>query len=318
MSETKIHDTRIIIVSDQKSQTVNICTSKGQEGVYEWIIRFPANMPILEHLANAPSGTIRDLVIWMKTDLRGSIERIPPSEDVLLTVDRHEQADPKNDVGQSAIELAAERINALMCEFLQHPYLHRSEHNLHCEVYCHLRQHMAAHEARLRDGNTVSLIHKEWPEKPYQDRLGSFDLDALWPVSELAIGPTTTKQRGLYDIGVLDSAGVSACENAKRYRKGLVSPVAVIEFGLNEKYDHLRADAAKLINNKIRHGCLVHLARPDVPDNYAAVELLMEMIPQHSHILTAYARREHIGRDVQYHYKLTGSPRVIHADTLPQ
>jgi hypothetical protein len=317
MPEINKYNTKIIIVRDRKSQTVNICTSKGQEGVYEWIIRFPANMPVIEQLANAPSSTIRDLVLWMKTNLRGSVERIPPSEDVLLTVDRHDQADPNNDFGQCAIELAAERINALICEFLQHPYLHRSEHNLHCEVYCHLRQHVSLTKSMLQDGNTVSLVHKEWPEKRFEDRLGSFDLDALWPVSEMSIGPATTKQRGLYDISVLDSAGVSACKDAKNYKKGLVPPVAVIEFGLNEKYDHLRADAAKLINNKLRYGCLVHFARPYVPDNYAAVELLMEMLSQNSYILTAYARCEHIGRSARYHYKLTNSPKVIHADALP-
>ena len=68
---------------------------------------------------------------------------------------------------------------------------------------------------------------------------------------------------------------VSACPDFRCYLDGRIRPTAAFEFGLNEKYGHLRADVAKLINNRLRYGCVIHFVRPGETDNFDRIEELV-------------------------------------------
>ncbi len=318
MPEIKMCDRRVIIVSDKKSQTVNVCTVSGREGVYDWIVRFPSDVPVLIEANGIAPASIEEFIGWLKLTLLGTVERVPPTCDPLLGQDRRQGADPETSLGQQIMTAADKKINQLVVEFLEHPYLHRSEYNLHCELYEYLCRTVEPTIHRLACGDRVRLIHKEWPESHWSTRLGSFGLNDLWPPSAEGVGLRRYKKRGLFDVAVLLPSTVEACTDIQTYLEGRLQPVAAFEFGLMEKYDHLRSDIAKLINNRIRYGAVIHFVRPGETDNYDALETLVEKACSISHVQTAYARVEKNSEGVRYHYKLTNSPSVVHSDVLPR
>jgi hypothetical protein len=318
MPEATICNRRIIFVSDKKTQTVNVCTPSGRSGVYDWIVRFRHDVPVRTELARQTPASIEEMVTWLMNSLGGRLERIPPSCDPLLTEDRRNGADAESNFGQEIMRAAERQINRLVTEFLEHPYCHRSEYNLHCELYDFLNQNLTPTFHRLGTGDRVRLIHKEWPERRWNDRLGSFDVSVLWPPTGATIGPHRSKQRGLFDVAVLSSDSVADCPEFQSYLDGRIRPTAAFEFGLNEKYDHLRADVAKLINNRLRYGCVIHFVRPGETDNFDGIEELVERASRTSYLRTAYARVERETTGVRFHYKLTNSDAVVHSATLPQ
>lgn len=318
MPEATICNRRIIFVSDKKTQTVNVCTSSGRSGVYDWIARFRNDVPVRTELARITPASVEEMVTWLKNSLGGTLERIPPSCDPLLTEDRRQGADTESRFGEEVMEAAEGQINRLVAEFLEHPYSHRSEYNLHCELYDSLNQRIAPGFHRLGTGDRVRLVHKEWPESQWSERLGSFDVGVLWPPTGASVGPHRSKKRGLYDVAVVSPESVAACMEFQSYLDGRIRPTAAFEFGLNEKYDHLRADAAKLINNRLRYGCVIHFVRPGETDNFDGIEELVERAGRNSFLRTAYARVERETTGVRFHYKLTTSETVVRSATLPQ
>jgi hypothetical protein len=318
MPELRICERRVIIVSDKKSQTVNICTVTGQEGVYDWIVRLPIAVPVANEARKVIPASIEDFVGWLKQTLLGTIERIPPSCDSLLGEDRRDGADPETPLGQQIMGASHRKINQIVSEFLHHPFLYRSEYNLHCELYEYLCRTLEPRYHHLACGDRVQLIQKEWPESHWNCRLGNFDVSELWPTTVSGVGPCRYKQRGLYDVAVLSAQAVETCKDVQTFLSGILQPLAVFEFGLNENYDHLRSDLAKLINNRIRYGCVIHLVRPGAKmDNYNAIEVLVEKAYRFSHVQSAYARIENTHNGPKYHYKLADSPFVVHSDVPP-
>lgn len=79
-------------------------------------------------------------------------------------------------------------IDSLLDNFAQHPYIHRCEHSIHCELYAMLTVHRAFQGLYPLKGPTAhstTLIHKEWPETisrlDKKGRRGNFDLVILNP-----------------------------------------------------------------------------------------------------------------------------------------
>lgn len=318
MRDLRICDRRIIIVSDEKSQTVNVCTASAREGVYDWIVRFQKDVPVATEARGIAPASIEEFIGWLKQTLLGTVERIPPTSDPLLGQDRRQGSGPETLLGQQIMAAADKKLNQLVVEFLEHPYLHRSEYNLHCELYEYLCRTVEPQIHHLACGDRVRLIHKEWPESHWNARLGSFDVKELWPPAGDGVGPRRYKKRGLYDVAVLSPSTVEACTDIQTYLDGKLQPVAAFEFGLMEKYDHLRSDVAKLINNRIRYGAVIHFVRPGEIDNYDALETLVEKVCSISYVHTVYARVERTSNGIRYHYKLTDSPSVVHSDVLPR
>lgn len=318
MPDTRICERRVIFVSDKKSQTVNVCTLSGRSGVYDWIVRFDKDVPVRTEIEAVRPATIPDLVQWLKEDMDGKIHRIPPAHDPLLGHDWRPGAEPETPLGQSIMEAAEREINCLVAEFLKDPYMHRSEYNLHCELYDYLRRHIEPRSHKLGCGdNQVRLVHKEWPERHWSERMGSLDAHAIWPPIEAGIAPHRSKKRGLFDVAVLSPASIETCPNTASYLEGRFGPVAAFEFGLIENYDHLRSDIAKLINNRLRYGCVIHFVRPGETDNFEAIEDLINQAGDNSFIRTAYARVGDCGDGVPYHYKFVNAPAVVHSAERP-
>lgn len=94
-------------------------------------------------------------------------------------------------------------------------------------------------------------------------------------------------------------------------------PVLAVEFGLIEDYGHPRADAAKLVSNKVAHAFLAHFVQPGYADNSDAVETFLERLDEVSTVRSAYARVELCREGMKYHFKLPADRRVTHSDTPP-
>ncbi len=225
-----------------KTQTVNICTSKNQEGVYE--ARY--SLPITVELAAAELDAQPDLAAlhrWLvlhggqplSTDGRPG-DSLPP----LLA------APPADDPWVAKASEAVERVlDGVVDAFREQPYLHRVEHSLHAWVWSLLTQEPVLRgEVPLKDGRTLTqLVHKEWPEtypRPNEDGNP---------------GP-----RGLFDLAVLSPEQVQQAD-LQQFVFGRIEAPIVIEVGLDYGCDHLSDDAGKLLNSRVRAPYLLHLSR---------------------------------------------------------
>jgi hypothetical protein len=303
------------------SQTVRISALPYRRGVYDWVVRFKADAPLKGELPNADRSSLDAFVACMRDNpnLQGEIERAPPDHDALLVTNRHRPAGTLSPIASAVIGAVEAAIDQLVCDFLRHPYRHRSENNVHCEVYGRLK---AAAElsglCNLGSGEPVQLVHREWPEDYAVKRLGGFRLNEIWPLGGPTQSAMPTVGRGKYDLAVLTPDAVAACRSVREYADGKISPLVALEFGLNERYEHLREDVAKLNSNRIPHGYIVHLLRPDTgPDNFGATERLLELVAGNNPVRAAFARVEMISRLPCYHYKFVGDTGVSVATTLP-
>jgi hypothetical protein len=318
--ETEVCRRRVIVeMGEKSSQTVNVCNGRGRSGVYDWIIRFPRDVEVLETIRQnaATQQSLAAFVGWLKSHLGGAVERVPPDQDPLLNGAWRAPDDPAPDFSQLILPLLERSIDLLVREHLAFPTAHRREHNLHSYLYAQLqRDEQLARKWPLAGGDEVYLLQQEWPERPHTERLGSFDLKTLWPLTDRRLGPSLKKGRGLYDMVILSPDCVAGHTEAE-FINGTFPPVVAVEFGLIENYGHLREDAAKLVNNQVAHGYLVHLVQPGCTDNFDAVETFLERLGEISTVRSAYARVERDHGRVKYHYKRLGDRRVIHSDTLP-
>jgi hypothetical protein len=323
MADLVVCNRRVITRCGRKNKTVSVCTEEGIKGKYAFVVEFEKNEDDVEDRLRTFSGeTVPQLILDLKNTWGGHIRRVPPVEDALLhNADLKQQADGHSHFGTSTMHLVEQHVNDLVRDFLRSPYSHRSEHNLHCELY----RRLACEKSLARTytiGTTTQegrLLHKEWPERFAKDRVGSFDPHVIWPLNRpYCVGPHVSVTRGTYDIALLSPTTIAECVELNRYIDGNLVPTVVVEFGLNEGYDHLRSDTAKVINNKVRYGVLVHFVRPHTTDNFDAAHELCRLVHTNSHIRTAYARVEEddAGRS-HYCYKFTHSQRVEQSDALP-
>lgn len=136
-------------------------------------------------------------------------------------------------------------IDAFVVDYVQHPFRHRVEHSLHADLFERLKREESFSGYYPIGGSShlTQLVHKEWPEDAAQNaiRRGSYDLAIL--------SPTALGDRSV---------------TLEHFDRGRISPPIVIEMGLNYDHDHLKEDYAKLRDNQVRFGYLVHLER-DLP-----------------------------------------------------
>ena len=145
-------------------------------------------------------------------------------------------------------------IDAVVEEFIKHPYLHRVEHSFHVRVIEQLKQEPALNQRAVIAGEEIELIHKEWPE---------------------ALG-ADGQRRGNFDIAILSPAQCAAlpAPALSDYAEGLLPAPVVIEIGLNYGESHLENDIEKLIRSKPKHGYLLHLLRESACDERKLAELV--------------------------------------------
>lgn len=319
MPEIAVCGRRVIVDIGEKSQTVNVCSTRERSGVYDWVIRFPKDADVLQAIRQSASTheSLLAFVQWLKSVLSGAVERVPPDQDPLLNGDWPAADDPDPDFSRSILPLLEHAIDSLVRDFLASPAAHRREHNIHSDLYARLqRDERLARKWPLNGGGEAYLVQQEWPERPHTERLGSFDLKTLWPLTDRQVGPSPKKRRGLYDLAILSPACVGR-HTAAEFLDGRFPPVVAIEFGLIEDYCHLRDDATKLVNNGVAHGYLIHLVQPGYTDNFDATESFLERLGKVSTVRSAYARVERVHGLVKYHYKRLADEKVFHSNELP-
>ena len=234
------------VATGARTQTVNICTSANQDGVYDYIVRLRPPFTTEDELAAQGFASIESLLDYLQVHHGADIEKAPGKGPSGIAG----PAAPLSaweDAARTAVEAA---IDQLVLEFVEHPYLHRVEHSLHCRLY----QLMAAKPAlrgTLPFGRWVTQpIHKEWPEwvvRPEKDTRGGYDLAVLSPQ-------------------VVEGASLDD------FLQGRLRPFIAIEIGLDYKYDHLDQDIRKLENSGIPDSYILHLVRQDVTDDFPGVE----------------------------------------------
>lgn len=131
-------------------------------------------------------------------------------------------------------------IDKFILKFVEHPYLHRVEHSIHCELFKMLLEQklLKGRYPIDNDNYETQLIHKEWPE---------------------CIG-RNNHRRGNIDLCVLSPESLKCC-SIEQYRIGNIKPVIAIEIGLDYTLAHLMKDSEKLKNSQIINGYLIHLVR---------------------------------------------------------
>lgn len=261
---------KVMLRRGPKTQTINICTEEDIHRQYDYTIRLRPPFINEDTLRSQNFESIDALVQYLKTKHLGTIEKYPSSKTL------HEpkrQPEKVTGIASSWIEQATSvvehSINQLIREFINHPYLHRVEHSLHCELYRILSNQRLFMTTFPVEGWVSQPVHKEWPE---------------WTPR-----PEKGNRRGNFDLCILSPDDTKTC-SFRDFREGRVKPCIVIEIGLDYGLGHLRGDANKIINSKIKYGYLVHLLREEVVGDFNSVEkFLLNVEHEHNNLGTAYA-----------------------------
>ena len=285
-----VNDRQVKVVTGRKTQTVNVCTTQNQNGVYDYILRLRPPFVTEEQLQSHSFASITDLVQHLQQNYNADVEKSPnkislptssptaqPNECQPTATSQAESTWQSN--AKTIVEAA---IDQLILDFVAFPFLHRVEHSIHCELFRILKSHTLFATTYPMGRYTCQSVHKEWPEyviRPEKQGCGNFDICIIAPEE-------------------LESATYDA------FRKGYLRPFIAIEMGLDYKLNHLEQDADKLRNSGILNSYLVHLVR-DVVDNFGHVEDFIIQSP----FKTAYARIE-AGRAF---YKLVNGTDIQHA-----
>ncbi len=237
---TTVAGRRVKVVRGTKSQTINVCTSANEIGVYDVTYRLRPDIEVttadLAGLADLPA-----LDAWALA--QGGDPEVPgqPGAPAVLSVPAPGADDAWVLTARAAVDRA---ITKLAEQFLEDPYLHRVEHSLHTALHSHLKQ-----ETELTDvvqlastGHRTQLVHKEWPETIAEQ------------------GSNGMVKKGNFDIGILSPAQVSSAM-LKQFRAGRIDAPLAIEVGLDYGVKHLKQDAAKLLHREVPVPYLLHLSR---------------------------------------------------------
>lgn len=295
---------RVKVVTGTKSQTVNVCSLNNINDEYDYIIRLRRDFVTEEFLQLKKFGSIEEMVKYLEEHHYGDVEQFPTriskagyaseklfqSETInnLKNVTGRDTGNFDNILRESPSKwevdarIAVEQsIDQFIIEFLEFPYLHRVEHSMHCELFKILSGRKIFASTFPMGRWITQPIHKEWPE--YLPR------------------PEKGNRRGNFDICVLSPERMKS-SSFQEFREGRIEPSFAIEIGLDYDIQHLKADSAKLINSGVRDSYLIHLVRPEVADNFEAVEqFLLE-----TSIKTAYARLT----NSQAFYKLVNDKEI--------
>jgi hypothetical protein len=157
---------KIKIVTGEKTQTVNVCDQTNEEGTYAHKLRiydrelfvtaesleahhFPSVQDLINFLSQRPQTEVED-------EGEGTLDVFKKSSGPLFFVNEAWTEKIIPDVEQA--------INRLIDEFVQDPYLHRVEHSLHCQLYCHLVDSIELRKTETYGQISCRRVQKEWPE----------------------------------------------------------------------------------------------------------------------------------------------------------
>jgi hypothetical protein len=283
---------RIKVATGIRTQTVNICTSAGRWGEYEFIVRMRPPFTTEAELVSKRFASINQLIAHLRDAYAGEMEVSPglsPCASVgagasVASKPRHIDIShvPLSSWAERARAATESAINQLVLEFMMHPYHHRVEHSIHCRLF-ELMADQSALQLALPFGRkwATQPIHKEWPESSPRPEKGN--------------------RRGNFDLVVL-SPEIVRDATILEFRRGTIRPSLAIEMGLDYKLGHLQADIQKLKNSGILDSYVIHLVRQDVPDDFESVERCLLEYGSRS----AYVR--HMGTRVRY--KRLEDPRI--------
>lgn len=241
----QIEDRQVFLVTGTRSQTVNVCTADNRRGRYQHVFRLP-----LSGVVTPADIDSRHTLAELREFLlhHGARDEGPRNADGPPTVTPHippatASAAPHPDDAwlARAVRTTGHAIDALVTEFVEHPYLHRVEHSLHTRLFDILVSHRIFGDSLPIGGSGLFTqpVHKEWPETVIQPG---------------------RKGRGNFDLAILSPERVAAAD-VKQFRAGLISPSIVIEMGLDYPLSHLQTDHDKLVNSDPPAGFLVHFVR---------------------------------------------------------
>jgi hypothetical protein len=244
-----IEGRKVFLREGRLTQTVNICDIDNRYGVYDWIVKLNREEKVeYEDISGFTSRS--KLIKWLTEEKNGeltkekngTVEEQPQEEDTSTFKSRFTKDD--NTWIERAVQVTDACLDQLVLEFLDLPYLHRVESSIHARLYTILsgQPHFARHFKMCEDGILTQPIHKEWP--------------APIPLEG-------SNRRGLFDLAILPPGRLSKC-SCLEFDDGRMAPPIAIEMGLNYPVLHLRIDAEKFINSKIKHGYLVHLIRKNL------------------------------------------------------
>lgn len=231
---------RVKVATGSKSQTVNVYREGEKTGKYETRLRCTTPALFLEGSDELPFvDSIPELVDWLQREHLFSQEG-ENAEATPRAVHELGSSDAWMDDAKGAVQGA---INRLVDRFVQHPYLHRVEHSLHCELYQLLTEAPLLREPITLGPLIARPVQKEWPEST----------------------PRSWKhgRRGNFDLVVLSPADATAGIDARAFLGGYLKPLIAIELGLDYGRKHLEEDDRKIRNSSIRSGYLVHFAREE-------------------------------------------------------
>lgn len=281
---------KVKLVRGPNTQTVNVYENRDENDIHMDKVRIAGEDLFVtdEFLQAQKFSSADEMISFLITERGGRVEQVigetgytsPKSMHPLISVD---------DLWTEAIIPEVEKaINRLVDEFVQLPYLHRVEHSLHCQLYGFLVESSLL-AGVVNYGEVIArTVQKEWPETlPRRDekdpdrKRGNFDLAILGPPA-------------------LDKGNHMTIED---FKDGRIRPAVVIEVGLDYPLKHLAHDVTKLTHSEVRHGYLVHLARPrgePRKDVEEYVERLIGSEGQNGAHRIAYAQVDEKRKDIRY------------------
>jgi len=278
-----VEDRRIFLFRGARSQTVNVCTPDNQRGRYQSVFRLPASIPI--RVADIAKHTTLAGLEEMLIE-HGGHDEGPRDAGRSTGTPRTAPTVPAVQLGDmwlnNAIRTTEIAIDALMWEFIEHPYLHRVEESLHARLFCILTaQPIFAYPLPIgSSGRFTQPIHREWPETVSRSEKGG--------------------RRDNFDFAILTREQL-ATATVEQFLGGRIAPSILIEMGLDYPLSHLRADHEMLVNSQVVAGFLVHFGRRYQRD-LATEQYLLDSSRHHR---TAYA---HHAEDGTCTYKTLDGP----------
>ncbi len=249
-----IGNTSIKLQTGVKSQTVNICHPNSRSTDYEHKFRIvdPAEFLSVADLTTCDSvgNLIRDVTT------RGFREEPGGSHGTLMSV-----LPPHESWGTPLVPLIDDAIAGLVESFLGHPYRHRVEHSLHCDLFARLTDAVQQGQSQSLvelDEFAYGCVQKEWPETIARaDKNG---------------------RRGNFDLSILTPPAPEQTITLDHFLGGCIRPFAAFELGLDYGEDHFSNDCDKLENSKISNAYVLHFARRDNAAQEQAIESAKERI----------------------------------------
>lgn len=245
---------RVIIRNGNKTQTINVCSRENIAGQYDYIVRCrPTKRFTYDSLQQLGLQTTQELIDFLRKTQGCDVETEPTSKQPsdLGTTD-NETSKPSSKLSRwdaLAVDIVSRAIDQLVLDFVEFPYLYRTEHSLHCELFRILKSHTMFATTYPMNHRQTQCVHKEWSRRG-------------------------TSAGGHIDLCVLAPDDLKCC-SFRDFREGHLRPAIAIELGVDYSLKHLRDDERKVIASESRVCFLVHLVREHVTDNFEEVQLFL-------------------------------------------